>query len=374
MERRRIDSGRSPGGGLRVGLVGFGTAGEVFHAPLIAATPGLALAAVVTSDPERAARAAGRYPGAAVVGSAERLWELAGGLDLAVIATPNRFHVPLAEAALAAGLAVVVDKPLAPSAAEGRRLIETARRRGLPLTAFHNRRWDGDFLTLRRLVERGALGRVLRFESRFERWRPEPKPGWRQRGGAAEAGGVLFDLGSHLIDQALVLFGPVQRVAAELAPGYDGAEVDNDAFVALDHSCGVRSHLWASSLAAVAGPRFRVLGSRAGWVKHGLDGQEAALRAGGSPAEPGWGTEPEERWGRLGAGDRTEPVAAEPGAYPAFYRAVAAMLRDGAPPPVDPADAVAGLELIEAARRAAAEHRVVEVVPGPAPAAGGGQP
>jgi predicted dehydrogenase len=357
-----------------VGLVGFGVAGEVFHAPLIAATPGLELAAVVTSDAERAARAAARYPDAAVVGSAERLWEVASGLDLAVVAAPNRFHVPLAEAALAAGLAVVVDKPLAPSAAEGRRLIAAAGRRGLPLTVFHNRRWDGDFLTLRRLLERGALGRVLRFESRFERWRPEPKPGWRQRGGAAEAGGVLFDLGSHLIDQALALFGPVARVYAELAPGYPGAEVENDAFVALEHASGVRSHLWAGSLTAVAGPRFRVLGRRAGWVKHGLAGQEAALRAGGVPGEPGWGAEPEERWGRLGAGDRTEPVPAVPGAYPEYYRGVAAMLRDGAPPPVDPADAVAGLEVIEAARRAAAERRVVEVAPGPAPAAGGGEP
>ncbi len=349
---------------LRVGLIGFGTAGAVFHAPLIAAAPGLRLAAVVTSDPERAARARREHPGAEVVDSAARLFELRDRLDLVVVAAPNRFHVPLAEAALAAGLPVVVDKPLAASAAEARRLVAEARRRGLLLTVFHNRRWDGDFLTLRRLVESGELGRVTRLESRFERWRPEPKPGWRQSGDPADAGGVLYDLGSHLIDQALALLGPARRVYAELAAGYPGAAVDHDAFVALEHASGARSHLWASALAAHAGPRFRVLGTGAAWVKDGPDGQEAALREGWRPGDPGWGEEPEERWGRLGAGDRFEPVPLERGCWERFYAGVAAALRDGAPPPVDPADAVAGLEVIEAARRSAAEARVVELAPG----------
>jgi predicted dehydrogenase len=352
------------GGDLAVGLIGFGTAGAVFHAPLIAATTSLRLAAVVTSDPERAARARREHPGAEVAGSAERLLGSAGRLDLIVVATPNRFHVPLAEAALAAGLPVVVDKPLAASAAAARRLVAEARRRGLLLTVFHNRRWDGDFLTMRRLVAEGELGRVTRLESRFERWRPEPKPGWRQSGDPADAGGVLYDLGSHLVDQALALLGPARRVYAELAPGYPGAAVENDAFVALEHVSGARSHLWASARAAHAGPRFRVLGTRAAWVKDGLDGQEAALRAGSRPGDPGWGEEPEERRGRLGAGDRLEPVPSEPGAWERFYAGVVAALRDGAAPPVDPADAVAGLEVIEAARRSAAEGRVVELVPG----------
>lgn len=352
---------RADAGGLGVGLIGFGLAGAVFHAPLIAATPGLRLAAVVTSDRERTARVRREHPGAEVLDSAERLWRLAGGLDLAVVATSNRFHLPLAEAALEAGLPVVVDKPLAASAAEARRLIAAARRCGRMLTVFQNRRWDGDFLTLRRLVEDGALGRVRRLESRFERWRPEPKPGWRQSGEPADAGGVLFDLGSHLIDQALILLGPARRVYAELDPGYPGAAVENDAFVALEHVSGARSHLWTSSLAAQAGPRFRVLGSRAGWVKHGLDGQEDALRAGARPGDPGWGEEPEQRWGRLGAGDRVEPVPTERGAWERFYARVAAALSGGSTPPVDAADAVAGLEVIEAARRSAAEHRVIEL-------------
>jgi predicted dehydrogenase len=346
---------------IRVALLGYGMAGTVFHAPLIAATPGLALAAVVTGNPERREQVRRRYPGARVVGTADELWDAAGELDLAVVATPNRTHVPLALAALEAGLPVVVDKPLAVTAGEGRRAIEEARRRGLVLTVFQNRRWDGDFLTLRRLIAEGALGNVLRLESRFDRWRLTPKPGWRERGGAEEAGGLLYDLGSHLIDQALTLFGPVKYVYAELDRRRPGVEVDDDAFVALTHASGVRSHLWASVLAAQPGARFRALGDRAAYVKFGLDPQEDALKGGGVPGQPGWGAEPAERWGRLGAGDEVRPVPTEPGAYQRFYEGVVAALRDGAPPPVDPADAVAALEIIEAARRSAAEHRTIPV-------------
>lgn len=343
---------------IRVGLIGYGLAGEAFHAPLIATTPGMRLAAVVTANAGRAARVRAAHPDAAVLDSAERLWERAGEIDLAVVASPNRSHVPLARAALEAGLAVVVDKPLAATAAEGRALAEEARRRGLFLTVFQNRRWDGDFLTLRRLLAGGALGEVHRFESRFERWRPEPKGGWRERGDPAEAGGVLYDLGSHLADQALVLFGPARQVYAEVARRREGVEADDDACVALTHASGVRSHLWVSLVAADYGPRMRVLGSRGAYVKHGLDVQEAALRAGGRPG-PGWGEEAPEQWGRIGADEAWLPIPTEPGAYPAFYAAVAAALRDGGPLPVDPMDAVATLEVLEAARRSSAEGVVI---------------
>ena len=346
---------------LRVGLIGYGLAGSAFHAPLIAATPGLRLAAIVTANPERVRRARAEHPDAAILDSADRLWERAGELDLAVVASPNRTHAPLARAALAAGLPVVVDKPLAVTAAEGRALVEEARRRSLLLTVFNNRRWDGDFLTLRRLLADGALGDVHRFESRFERWRPAPKPGWRERGDPAEAGGVLYDLGSHLIDQALVLFGPVSRVYAELDRRRPGVEVDDDVFLALTHASGVRSHLWTSAAAPEHGLRLRVLGSRAAYVKRGMDVQEEALRGGGSPDGPGWGEEPRERWGRAGVGEAWTPVPTEPGAYPAFYAGVAEALRAGGPPPVDPADAVAGLEVIDAAQRSAADGAVVRL-------------
>ena len=344
---------------LRVALLGYGLAGSVFHAPLIAATSGLRLAAVVTGNAERGAQAAREHPGVAVVESSERLWERAAELDVVVVASPNRTHVPLAAAAVARGLAVVVDKPLAPTAAEGRHLVAEARGRGVLLTVFQNRRWDGDFLTLRRVLAEGALGAPARFESSFDRWRPTPKPGWRERGTPEEAGGLLFDIGSHLIDQALLLFGPVRDVYAELDRRRPGVEVDDDAFVALTHASGVRSHLHATVLAAVPAPRFRVLGSRAAFVKHGLDVQEAALKGGGRPDAPGWGEEPRERWGHIHDGTEARVVQSEPGAYQRFYEGLVESLRHGAPPPVDPADAVAGLEIIEAARRSASERRAV---------------
>lgn len=346
---------------LRVGLIGYGLAGACFHAPLIAATPGLRLAAVVTSDPERARHAEARYPGVRVLPASEALWELADTLDLVVVATPNRSHVPLAGQALAAGLAVVVDKPLAPTAAEARALIEAARRCGRLLTVFQNRRWDGDFLTVRRLLREGRLGAVHRFESRFERWRPVPKPGWRQDPAPEAAGGVLYDLGSHLIDQARVLFGAIESVYAELDCWSPGGTVEDDAFVALTHVSGVRSQLWMSAVAAQAGPRFRVLGSGGAYAKFGLDGQEEALRAGAQPDRPDWGVEPRGAWGRLGTDEAAQPVPGEAGAYPRFYRDLVHALREGGAPPVDPADALAGLEVIEAARRAAAERRTVRL-------------
>jgi scyllo-inositol 2-dehydrogenase (NADP+) len=341
-------------GGMRspaqVALLGYGLAGSVFHAPFIATTPGLRLAVVVTRNEERRAQALREHPDVVLLGTADEVWGRAAELDLVVVATPNSSHAPLAHAALDAGLAVVVDKPFALTAAEGRALVEAARVRGLMLTVFQNRRWDGDFLTLRRLLDEGRLGRVHRFESRFERWRPQPDSGWRERAGAEEAGGLLYDLGSHLVDQALQLFGGVSNVYGELDMRREGAEVDDDDFLALEHESGVRSHLWMSALAAEQGPRFRVLGDRAAFVKHGLDIQEEALRAGGSPTEPGWGEEPPERWGRLVVDGEAQEVPTEPGSYDSFYAGVARSLLESAPPPVDPSDAVAVLEILDAAR------------------------
>jgi predicted dehydrogenase len=344
---------------FRVGLLGYGLAGRVFHAPLIAACPGLQLAAVVSRDPERRAALHAAHPDATALDTPEQLWERASELDLVVVATPNRSHVPLARAALEAGLAVVVDKPFAPSAPEARALIELARVSGRSLTVFQNRRWDGDFLTVRRLLSEGALGTVHRFESRFERWVPVPRAGWRESGVPADGGGLLFDLGAHLIDQALQLFGPVRAVYAELEGRRPGAAIDDDVFVALVHRSGTHSHLWMSKVAAQRGPRFRVLGERAAYTKYGLDGQEPAMAAGGIPGSPGWGEEPPERWGLLGEDGAARPVPTDAGSYLRFYEDMVAALASGASVPVDPADAVAGLEVIAAARSSAARGDVV---------------
>ncbi|WAP56264.1 Gfo/Idh/MocA family protein [Streptomyces sp. S465] len=360
---------------FRVGLIGYGLAGSVFHAPLIAATEGLVLDTVVTSSPERQRQARGEFPDVRLADSADELWGRADELDLIVIASPNRTHVPLARAALQAGLPTVVDKPLAATAAEAEELAALAEARGLLLSVFQNRRWDNDFRTLEKLLAEGALGEVWRFESRFERWRPRLKGGWRESGDPAEVGGLLYDLGSHLVDQALTLFGPAESVYAEVDVRRPGAQTDDDTFIALTHAGGVRSHLWMSATTAQLGPRFRVLGSRAGYVKYGLDPQEAALREGlrpaARPAVPSapsaeWGTEPESAWGRLGAGESPltsggTPVPTLRGDYPAYYAAVAAALRDGTPPPVTAAEAAAALHVLEAARVSAAERRTVRI-------------
>ncbi|MFE6890318.1 Gfo/Idh/MocA family oxidoreductase [Streptomyces sp. NPDC057694] len=345
---------------LRVGLIGYGLAGSVFHAPLIAATEGLTLDTVVTSNPERQAQARAEHgDGLRFAASPDELWERADELDLIVIASPNKTHVPLAKAALAAGLPVVVDKPVAGTAAEARELAALADERGLLLSVFQNRRWDNDFLTIEALLKDGELGDVWRFESRFERWRPQPKGGWRESGNPEEIGGLLYDLGSHVVDQALVLFGPAVAVYAESDVRRAGAEADDDTFIAITHANGVRSHLYVSATTAQLGPRFRVLGSRAGYVKYGLDPQEAALRDGKRPVacEP-WGVECESMWGRVGSGESPATGGGSPrptvdGDYPAYYAAVAAALRDGAPNPVPATQAADALDILEAARRSA---------------------
>lgn len=354
---------------LRVGLIGYGLAGSVFHAPLIAATSGLVLDTVVTSDEERRARARGEFPDVRFAASSEELWQRADELDLVVIASPNRTHVPLATAAIEAGLPVVVDKPIAGTAAEARRLATLARERGVLLSVFQNRRWDNDFRTLTRLLADGELGTVQRFESRFERWRPQLKGGWRESGDPQEIGGLLYDLGSHVVDQALVLFGPVVRVYAESDVRRPGAAADDDTFLALTHANGVRSHLYVSATAAQLGPRFRVLGTAAGYVKYGLDPQEAALRAGARPSDDQpWGEEPESLWGRIGSGESPltgggAPVPTVPGDYRAYYAAVTDALRGRGDNPVTALQAAATLDVLEAARRSAREGVTVSLPP-----------
>lgn len=340
---------------LDVAIVGYGLAGSVFHAPLIAAEPRMRVAAVVTSSAERAEQARREHPGVRVVARAEELFAAPTGIDLVVIATPNHTHAPLAGRALDAGLPVVVDKPFAVSVADAEDLVARAERAGVALSVFQNRRWDGDFRTVRELVRTGKLGVVRRFESRFERWRPVPKGGWREIGTDEEGAGILLDLGSHLVDQAVTLFGPVRSVYCELDRRREGITTDDDAFVALTHTGGVRSHLWMSAVAPHLGPRFRVLGSAAGYVTYGLDPQENALRSGRRPDDGSpWGTVDPDRWGVLGAESGFAPTPTAPGDYPAFYSAMAAALLDGAPAPVDPRDAVITVGLLAKARESAA--------------------
>jgi predicted dehydrogenase len=326
---------------LKVGVSGYGIAGAVFHAPLVEAVDGLELTAVMTRSDERAAQVRSAHAGVRVVGSIEDLLE---GVELLVVASPNSTHVELALAGLDRGLYVVVDKPMAVTAADARRLAEAADGR---LTVFHNRRWDGDFMTVQRLVREGALGQVTRFESRFERFRPQIKQGWREEADAAAGGGALLDLGPHVVDQALQLFGPPESVYGEVLTRRPEANVDDDAFIALRHAGGEISHLWMSAIAPLHGPRFRVSGLTGGFACDGLDQQEPQLRDGMRPGDPGFGEAPP---GRIVREDGEEPVPLERGDYVAFYTRVRDWAGGEGPPPVDPWDGVRVLEILEQAR------------------------
>jgi predicted dehydrogenase len=338
---------------LRAAIIGYGLAGRVFHAPLIASTPGLDVASIVTRNAQRAAQALLDHPSATVLATVEEA--LAQQPDLVVVATPNDVHAATGLAAIGAGIPVVVDKPLAVSAQQAEALVAQARSAGVMLTVFQNRRWDTDQLTLRALLAQDALGEVVRYESRFERWRPQPAPdAWRERLAPEQGGGQLLDLGSHLVDQALALFGPAARVYAEIE-ARRGLAGDDDVFIALRHVSGPISHLYAGAAMPAPGPRLRVQGTRAGFVVNGLDPQEEALRRGERPdATPDWGRGEDWARGRLVAGERSVPVPAQPGDWPRFYALTVQALRGEGPPPVDPADAVAALRVLEAARSSAA--------------------
>jgi len=318
---------------------------------MIAAEPRMRVAAVVTSSAERAERASREYPRARVLSTVDELFTDPSGIDLVVIATPNRSHAPLAMRAIAAGLPVVVDKPFTVTVGEAEQVIAAADQAGIPLSVFQNRRWDSDFRTVASLIVDGRLGQVRRFESRLERWRPTLKGGWRELGDHADGAGYLYDLGSHLVDQALTLFGPVTDIYCELDRRRVGVRADDDAFLALTHASGVRSHLWMNAVAAQHGPRFRVLGSENAYVVYGADPQEAQLRAGRSPdQEPHWGAVDPEHWGLLGAEPDARRVPSLPGDYRCYYRAMADALLDGAPVPVDARDALETMKILERSR------------------------
>lgn len=339
------------GASLRTGIIGFGLAGRVFHAPFLATNPAFTISAIATSDPGRAAQAAAAHPDAAIM-STDALLQRAGDLDLVVLASPPHVHREQAVAALEAGAAVVIDKPFVPTVADAEAIIAAAESAARPLTVFQNRRWDGDFRTVRTLVESGALGTVHRFESTFERFGAPRQGTWQGQIRPAQGGGILFDLGSHLIDQALTLFGPATLEVAELRAARDGLASEDDAFISLRHDSGVRSHLTMSRVAAQSGPRFRVLGDASGYTVYGLDGQEPDLKVGRWPGSDGYGETPKAQWGLLGVDNGEQPlvqVPTEVGGYPDFYAQVAASIRDGAPVPVDARHALETVRIIEQA-------------------------
>jgi predicted dehydrogenase len=336
---------------VKFGLVGYGFGGRYFHAPLISAAAECELVGVMTSSRERRDLVARELPGTAAFASLEELAE--AGAEAVAISTPAGTHTAVTGQALRLGLAVVCDKPFAMDAEAALGTVQLAAGLGLPISPYQNRRWDSDFRTLARLVADGSLGTVTRMESRFERFAPADGPG-------ESGGGTLRDFFSHLADQALVLLGPVSSVYAEWRIRESG--LDDDVFVALTHSNGASSHLAGSWVQAAPGPRFRVTGTAGTYLLATGDTQEDHLVAGHHPGGT-WGTEPRETWGTLydGAGSRLVPT--EPGRWTDFYPAFARAVRDGAPVPVDPNDAVATARVLDAARISATNGAVVEVKP-----------
>lgn len=323
------------------------------------------ITSIVTANPERRAEASRDFPDARLAATFDDVIPGAADLDLLVIASPNKFHAPQAAAALDAGLHVVVDKPFATSSRDCRRLIDLSREKKRLLTVFQNRRFDNDFLTVEKLLEDGSLSPVLRFESRFERYRPAVDPNkWRESGSIEDGAGLLFDLQSHLIDQACLLFGKPESVYAEIRNTRPGATASDDTFVALTFAGGVSAHLWANVISARRAPRFRVLALNGTFEKYGLDPQEEALRSGAHPGDPGWGIEPDELAGTLTRGEdgAQMTIKSEPGCYERFYELTAEAIRTGGKPPVDPEAALLTIEIIEAAMKSAAGRAAVRTV------------
>jgi len=334
---------------IATGLIGFGMGGQIFHAPLLAGDGGFALKAVSGS---RFAEFSGAYPGTAQASGEAIIDDRA--IELVVITTPNATHGALARSALLAGKHVVVDKPFCLSSGEAQQLVDLARERGLMLSVFHNRRWDGDFLTAKALLRDGTLGTMVSFESNYDRYRIAIRDNWKET--QEEGGGLLWDIGAHLVDQAVELFGVPAGWSGDFRRTRPGAQTPDDIEIRLDYSPTLRVTLRAAMVRARPGPRFVVHGLKGSYVKFGKDPQEkdlqtSDLKTGRSLRDPRWGCEDPALWGSLllaqadGIDERRLPTQA--GAYPSFYRQVAAAIRNGTPPPVDPASVIPIIRILE---------------------------
>lgn len=351
---------------LSVVLVGYGLGGRVFHAPLITAARGLSLDAIVTGNADRADEARAAYPGVRIYPDVAQAW--AGGHDIAAISTANVTHVPYAAEALAAGLHVVLDKPIAPTAEAARALAEVAQSQNRLLIPFQNRRWDSDIRTARRVMAGGRLGTVHRFESRIVKMRVQPKAGWRGSAAPEDMGGLLYDLGVHAIDQALQLMGPVVSVGAWTRSIRDGDPTDDDTTVVLTHASGAISIVTVSQVTAVPEPRMVLLGTRGGLRIDVADSQESELASGGDASSPDWGIRLAGTEALLrtydDADDPTdELVGLEAGAWPHFYAQVAKAARGEAPVPIDVADVIETMRILDAARVAGSTGTIVTLDP-----------
>jgi len=343
---------------LSVGLIGYGLGGSTFHAPIIATVPGLRLARIASRSAKSETR--DRYPGVQLDETPQAMLN-DPDIALVVVCTPNASHYALAKAALLAGKHVVVDKPFVLSSAEGRELVALAQRKGLQLSVYQNRRWDGDFLTLRRTLESDELGTIHTYRAHFDRYAPQVKVRWKEQ--AQPGAGVLWDLGSHLIDQALTLFGTPNAVTAHLSVQREGAQVEDAFELIMDHGA-TRVVLHAGALVRAPGPRYQVHGSHGSFVKYGIDSQEEALKQGQRPGGAGWGQDAPSDWATITTADGSRRTETIPGAYQEFYHGMVRAIAEGAPVPVRPEDAVDVVRVIELALRSHRERRTVQFTEG----------
>jgi predicted dehydrogenase len=302
---------------IKVGLIGFGLGGRYFHAPVIRAVPGLQLAAILQRTGDEAARL---YPDIRIVRSLDELLAI-DSISLIAISTPNQTHFPLAKRCLEAGRHVVVDKPFTTTVAEAVELLNLAKKQKLTLSVYHDRRFDADFQGLRQVVTAGELGRILRFESTYDRFRPAPKPNsWREKAGPGS--GVLFDLAPHLIDQAFTLLGTPEAIAADVRIERPGFSTDDAFDIFLYYAEGVRALLRATMMSAAPRPRLVVFGEKGSYLKREFDPLEPTLRSGQIPAGPSWVVEKEENFGEVTLienGDETRHKVPSLGDWREFY-------------------------------------------------------
>jgi scyllo-inositol 2-dehydrogenase (NADP+) len=346
---------------IKVGLLGFGVGGQVFHAPVLTTVPGLQLAKIRASRPAQVAFAKKHYPTAETVNDASDIFN-DQSIELVVISTPNTSHHPLALAALRAGKHVVVDKPFTINVAEADELIREAQSRKLVLSVYHSRRFDSDFHTLRKLISNGLLGEIVELESRYDRFRNFLRPGaWREED--APGTGILYDLGSHLIDQAVTLFGLPQAITADLRIQRKLAKAV-DCFELILHYPGVKVTLKAGMLVREPLPRFILLGTNGAFVKYGLDPQEDALKAGFNAAtKPDYGIEPPSTWGRLNTelngAHFSGTITSEAGNYNAFYANIYNVITGKEDLLVTPQQARNTIRIIELAMQSQQEQRTI---------------
>ena len=345
---------------IEVGLVGFGLAGRAFHAPVIRAVPGLRLAAILQRSGNEAAE---KYPDVRIVRTLDELLTFKE-IRLVVIATPNDTHYALAQQCLAAGRDVLVDKPFTTTLEEAIALVEFARKQGRLLTVYQNRRYDGDFQAIAELVASGVLGRIVRFESNYDRFRPQLRPGaWRERSGPGS--GIFFDIAPHLIDHALLLFGMPEALTADIRIEREGAVVDDAFDLAFHYPRGLRADLRSSILAAATRPRFLLHGTHGAFVKQSFDPQESNLRRGYIPTDTAWGGEPEENWGVLTVAESGALIQRRVPNANCDYRDFYANLRDAilgkAKLAVTPEWALDVMRLLELVRQSSNERRTVSV-------------